>query len=127
MFDGSFDLLLKCKVLFCCKNNGVLNTVICASIVLAHAVCISAKISRTLSSHTILSPKSVDTIFVFNYTVPQREQLASSAEQPLPKGKGTKPSVQSTRSWGGGESQGERELHLDEKEGDQNESMGRRE
>ena len=35
--------------------------------------------------------------------VPQREQLASTLELPLPKGKGTEPSVQSTRS------QGERE------------------
>ena len=31
-------------------------------------------------------------------SVPQREQLASMPEPPLPKGKGTKPSVQSTRS-----------------------------
>ena len=30
--------------------------------------------------------------------VPQREQLASMPEPPLPKGKGTEPSVQSTRS-----------------------------
>ena len=31
-------------------------------------------------------------------SVPQREQLASTLEPPLPKGKGTQPSVQSTRS-----------------------------
>ena len=31
-------------------------------------------------------------------TVPQREQLASTLELPLPKGKGTEPSAQSTRS-----------------------------
>ena len=31
-------------------------------------------------------------------SVPQREQLASTQEPLLPKGKGTKPSVQSTRS-----------------------------
>ena len=31
-------------------------------------------------------------------SVPQREQLASMPEPPLPKGKGTKPSVQSARS-----------------------------
>ena len=31
-------------------------------------------------------------------SVPQREQLASTPEQPLPKGKGTEPSFQSTRS-----------------------------
>ena len=31
-------------------------------------------------------------------SVPQREQLASTPEPPLPKGKGTEPSVQSTRS-----------------------------
>ena len=31
-------------------------------------------------------------------SVPQREQLASTPEPPLPRGKGTEPSVQSTRS-----------------------------
>ena len=31
-------------------------------------------------------------------SVPQREQLASTPEPPLPKGKATEPSVQSTRS-----------------------------
>ena len=31
-------------------------------------------------------------------SVPQRKQLASTPEPPLPKGKGTEPSVQSTRS-----------------------------
>ena len=31
-------------------------------------------------------------------SVPQREQLASTPEPHLPKGKGTEPSVQSTRS-----------------------------
>ena len=30
-------------------------------------------------------------------SVPQREQLAKTPEPPLPKGKGTEPSVQSTR------------------------------
>ena len=34
-------------------------------------------------------------------SVPQREQLESTPEQPLPKRKGTDPSVQSTRSRGG--------------------------
>ena len=33
-------------------------------------------------------------------SVPQREQLARTLEPFLPKGKGTEPSVQSTRSWG---------------------------
>ena len=37
----------------------------------------------------------------------EREQLASTPEPPLPKG--TEPSVQSTGSWRGGESQGGRE------------------
>ena len=37
-------------------------------------------------------------------SVPQREQLARMAELPLSKGKGTEPSVQSTRSLGGRES-----------------------
>ena len=31
-------------------------------------------------------------------SVPQREQLANTPEAPLPKGKGTEPTVQSTRS-----------------------------
>ena len=31
-------------------------------------------------------------------SVPQREQLASKSELPLPRGEGTEPSVQSTRS-----------------------------
>ena len=58
-------------------------------------------------------------------SVPQRGQLARTPEPPLPKGKGTKPSVQSTRSWGGGggENQGGREPHLGESEGDQSGSM----
>ena len=30
-------------------------------------------------------------------SVPQREQLASTPEPPLPRGKGTEPSVQNTR------------------------------
>ena len=30
-------------------------------------------------------------------SVPQREQMARTPEPPLPKGKGTEPSVQSTR------------------------------
>ena len=37
-------------------------------------------------------------------SVPQREQLASTSEPPLSKGKGAEPSVQSTRSCGGRES-----------------------
>ena len=36
-------------------------------------------------------------------SVPQRKQLESMPEPPLPKRKETEPSVQSTRSWGGGE------------------------
>ena len=32
-------------------------------------------------------------------SVPQREQFARMPEPPLPKGKGTEPSVHSTRSW----------------------------
>ena len=55
-------------------------------------------------------------------SAPQREQLARTPEPPLPKEKGTEPSVQSTRSWGG-ESQGGREPNLGEKEGDWSESM----
>ena len=37
-------------------------------------------------------------------SVPQREQLAGTLESPLPKGKGTEPSVKSTRSKGKRES-----------------------
>ena len=52
--------------------------------------------------------------------VPQREQLANRLEPPLPKEKGTEPSVQSFRSL-------ERELHLVERDGDQSENMRRKE
>ena len=52
-------------------------------------------------------------------SVPQREQLASTPEPPLPKGKGTEPSVQSTRSW-------EERVKVGEKEEDQSESMKRK-
>ena len=45
-------------------------------------------------------------------SVPQREQMARTPEPLLAKGKGTEPSVQSTKSRGG-ESQDEQELHLD--------------
>ena len=37
-------------------------------------------------------------------SVPHREQLANTPEPALPKGKGTKPSVQSTKLYGGRES-----------------------
>ena len=47
-------------------------------------------------------------------SVPQRKQLARTPEPLLPKGKGTEPSVQSTKSCGG-ENQGGRELHLGER------------
>ena len=57
-------------------------------------------------------------------SVPQREQLARTPEPPLSKAKGTEPYVQSTKSWRG-ESQGGREPHLGEREGDQSESMER--
>ena len=33
-------------------------------------------------------------------SVPQRKQLTSTPEPPLPEGKGTEPSVQSTKSYG---------------------------
>ena len=52
-------------------------------------------------------------------SVPQREQLASTPEPPLPKGKGTEPSVQSTKSWG-------ERVKVGEKEEDQSESMKRK-
>ena len=58
-------------------------------------------------------------------SVQQREQLARTPEPPLPKEKQTERSVESARSWGG-ESQGGRESHLGESEGDQSESMKRK-
>ena len=33
-------------------------------------------------------------------SVPQKKQLANTPDPPLPKGKGTEPSVESTRLWG---------------------------
>ena len=54
-------------------------------------------------------------------SVPQREQLARTPEPPLPKGKGTEQSKAPDHE--GGESQGGREPHLGEREGDQSESM----
>ena len=54
-------------------------------------------------------------------SVPQRERLASTPEPPLPKGKGTEPTVQSTRSWGERVKVGE-SLTL-AREGDQSKSM----
>ena len=59
-------------------------------------------------------------------SVPQREQLARMPEPPLPKGKGTEPSVQSNRLWGGRENQGGQEPHLGVREGDQSESIERK-
>ena len=59
-------------------------------------------------------------------SVLQREQLASTPEPPLPKVKGTEPSVQSTRLWKV-KSRGGREPHLVEEEGDKNGSMKRKE
>ena len=58
-------------------------------------------------------------------SVQLREQLANTPKPSLPKRKGTEPSVQSTRSWGG-DSQGGREPHLGEKERDQSGSMERK-
>ena len=57
--------------------------------------------------------------------MPRSEKLARMPEPPLPKGKGTKPSVRSLDREVA-ESQGERELHLVKKEGDQSGSMGRK-
>ena len=51
--------------------------------------------------------------------------MASTLEPPLPKEKGTEPSVQSSRSWGG-ESQGGQEPHLGDREKDQSGSIKRK-
>ena len=50
-------------------------------------------------------------------SVPQREQLASTPEPPMPKKRNRVPDHE------GGESQGEQGPHLDEREDDQSESM----
>ena len=57
--------------------------------------------------------------------VPQREQLARTPELPLPKGKGTEPSVQGTQSWKR-ETRDGREPHLGERERNQSESIERK-
>ena len=54
-------------------------------------------------------------------SVPQREQLARTPEPSLPKGK-EQSRLSKAPDHEGGESQGERELHLVEKGGDQSES-----
>ena len=54
-------------------------------------------------------------------SVPQREQLARTAEPPLPKEKGTEPSVQSTRSCGGRESRWARAASKRERGGSERE------
>ena len=59
-------------------------------------------------------------------SVSQREQLASTPEPPLPRGKGTEPSVHKVPDRKMGESQGEREPHLGEREEDQSGSMERK-
>ena len=58
-------------------------------------------------------------------SVPQREQLARTPEPPLPKER-EQSRLSRVTDHEGGESQGEREPHLGEKEGDQSESMERR-
>ena len=57
-------------------------------------------------------------------SVPQREQLASMPEPPLPKEKGTS-HLSKAPDHEEGESQGEREPHHGKKEGDQSESIER--
>ena len=54
-------------------------------------------------------------------SVPQREQLAKIPEPPLPKGKETEPSVQSTKSCGGRESRWARAAPWREREGSERE------
>ena len=58
-------------------------------------------------------------------SVPPREQLESTPEPPLPKGKGTEPSVQSTRSWGG-ERVKVSESKVGERKGNWSETMRRK-
>ena len=54
-------------------------------------------------------------------SVSQREHLARTPEPPLPKGKGTEPSVQSTRSCGGRESRWARAATWRERKGSERE------
>ena len=60
-------------------------------------------------------------------SVPQREQLARTPEPPLPNGKGTEPSVQSTRSRVGRESRWARAAPWREKGGSEREHEVERE
>ena len=53
-------------------------------------------------------------------SVPQRKQLASTSEPPLPEGKGTEYQIMRR-----GETQDGREPHLDERKGDQSKRMRR--
>ena len=54
-------------------------------------------------------------------SVPQKEQLARTPEPPLPKGKRTEPSVQSTKSRGGRESRWARAAPWQERGGSEQE------
>ena len=54
--------------------------------------CRMAQVSAEKLEHT--GPAKTERVAL----VPQREQLASTLEPPLPKGIGTEPSVQSTKS-----------------------------
>ena len=56
-----------------------------------------AQASAEKLEHT--GPAEKETVF----SVPRREQLASTTEPPWPKGNGTEQSVQITRSYGGRE------------------------
>ena len=78
----------------------------------------AAEISKERAEWCRLQRKNLNTLGLpkrREASVPQREQLARTWEPPLPKGKGTEPSVQSTRSWGGGSQDGR------EKEGSEQE------
>ena len=68
----------KWQTLWCCRDE--------------HRACKMAQASAEKLEHT--GPAENERVD----SVPQREQLASTPEPPLPKGKGTEPSVQSTSS-----------------------------
>ena len=74
----------KCQTCWCCRDQ--------------QRACKIAQASAEKLEHT--GPAEKERVA----SVPQREQLARTPEPPLPKRKGTEPSVQSTRSWAGGAS-----------------------
>ena len=68
----------KWQICWCCRDQ--------------QRACRMAQVSAEKLEHT--GPAEKERVA----SMPQREQMVSTPESPLPKGKGTEPSVQSTRS-----------------------------